>query len=135
MRTRCGCRYCHYASPRTDPISRRHSHERLHHKSNRATANGRESVLWSTAPITEKEETGRRRGTVYGYVNATLIQMFRESTDAASMIGLDALPPGVNVTIFQQTNATYQTDAMAEAASCPWQAVMNGLPISSCQEV
>lgn len=44
--------------------------------------------------------------------------------------GLNALPPSVNVTIFEQRERW--ADAQAEMRSCTWQAVEKGLPVARC---
>ena len=44
--------------------------------------------------------------------------------------GLDALPPGLNLTIFEQREAW--TSPLDELKTCTWKAVSDGSPVSAC---
>ena len=57
----------------------------------------------------------------------------RKNTDEFSISGLNALPPGTNVTIFQQLEPW--TDASDEMRSCTWLAVSNERSVRSCSGV
>ena len=51
----------------------------------------------------------------------------RQST---GLTGWNALPPHVNITIFEQTEPW--TNAVEEQKTCTWQAASNGRPVASC---
>ena len=48
----------------------------------------------------------------------------------ANLSGLNALPPGVNMTIFKQTEPWVNDEV--EMKTCTWLAVSKGEPISTC---
>ena len=50
--------------------------------------------------------------------------------DTSGMTGLNALPPGANITMFEQKEKW--TDSAAELKSCTWSAVLKGIAVSTC---
>ncbi|MCJ1224992.1 hypothetical protein MMC12_001639 [Toensbergia leucococca] len=51
---------------------------------------------------------------------------------SAGVTGLNALPPEVNVTVFEQREGAMDSSAAAELASCTWEAVSKGICVSTC---
>ena len=46
--------------------------------------------------------------------------------------GLNALPLGVNMTVFRQYEP-WQTDVVAETRTCTWQKVLERLNVAKCE--
>ena len=51
-----------------------------------------------------------------------------------NITGLNALPPNVNVTIFQQLEP-WQENPSDEIKTCTWRAVLDGHPVKACEPV
>ena len=58
----------------------------------------------------------------------------RKRQAASSVTGLDALPPTVNITMFEQ-HEPWPGSAAAELRTCAWQAVLAGLTVSHCPDI
>ena len=83
---------------------------------------------------------GRAHGGLSLHFNSGHLKDKRNSSDSSAKstadrpigqsIDLGALPPNVNVTVFEQT-AAFTTYA-AERRSCPWRAIQNGDDVKHC---